>query len=232
MSVFNEVVDAFTTLVLSHDVAVPVAAMHALVLSIERSDANTWMELEDELRNAIASLKRCRHENLGGRTSLSLGSGCDLFMKHVTRAFNQDSGIGEFSQCKEILIQRGEKFANLSLSSRSRIADIGNSFITDSCTVLIHGNSRVVNALILKAAKTKHFNIICTEGSPGNEGNEAAQLFMSAGIPTKIILDCAVGFYMEESNVDMVLVGAEGVMENGGIVNKTGTCRDVMWRIV
>ena len=62
---YSEVVDAFTSLVLSHDVAVPVAAMHALVLSIERSDASTWMELEDELRSAIATLKRCKHEDLG-----------------------------------------------------------------------------------------------------------------------------------------------------------------------
>lgn len=33
-----------------------------------------------------------------------------------------------------------------------------------------------------------------------------------------MILDAAVGACMEE--VDMCLVGAEGVMENGGIVNK------------
>tara|TARA_B110000090_G_C12993903_1_gene297735 strand:- start:18 stop:473 length:456 start_codon:yes stop_codon:yes gene_type:complete len=146
----REVVDAFTSLVLTNDVAVPVAAMHALVLSIERSDACTWMELEDELRSAIASLKRCRHEDLGGRTNLSLGSGCELFMKYVTRAFNLGSVDFDFADCKKELLRRGEKFAGMSLSSRSHIADIGNSFIADSCTVMIHGNSRVVNALILK----------------------------------------------------------------------------------
>lgn len=47
---------------------------------------------------------------------------------------------------------------------------------------------------------------------------ESARLFSERGIPTRVILDAAVGAFMEE--VDLCLVGAEGVMENGGIVNK------------
>lgn len=41
---------------------------------------------------------------------------------------------------------------------------------------------------------------------------------VEAQIPCKLILDAAIGFYMEE--VDIVLVGAEGLVENGGILNK------------
>lgn len=51
---------------------------------------------------------------------------------------------------------------------------------------------------------------------------ESARLFAERGIPTRVILDAAVGAIMEE--VDLCLVGAEGVMENGGIVNKVGNC--------
>ena len=43
------------------------------------------------------------------------------------------------------------------------------------------------------------------------------------GVPTVVILDSAVGYVMEK--VDLVLVGAEGVVESGGIINKV--CR---WR--
>lgn len=43
-------------------------------------------------------------------------------------------------------------------------------------------------------------------------------MFAAAGIPTKVITDSAIGVFMEE--VDLCLVGAEGVMENGGIINK------------
>jgi translation initiation factor 2B subunit (eIF-2B alpha/beta/delta family) len=38
------------------------------------------------------------------------------------------------------------------------------------------------------------------------------------GINAVLILDSAVGYVMER--VDIVLVGAEGVVENGGIINK------------
>lgn len=38
------------------------------------------------------------------------------------------------------------------------------------------------------------------------------------GISCTMILDCAVGYVMEQ--VDMVMVGAEGVAESGGVINK------------
>ena len=41
------------------------------------------------------------------------------------------------------------------------------------------------------------------------------------GIKAKLILDAAIGYYMEE--MDIVLVGAEAVVTNGGIINKVGT---------
>ncbi len=68
------------------------------------------------------------------------------------------------------MLNRGERFAGMSLSSRAKIADIGHSFIQDDCTVLVHGSSRVVDALIMKASESKMFNLIITEGRPSNDG--------------------------------------------------------------
>ncbi|GMF57579.1 unnamed protein product [Phytophthora fragariaefolia] len=48
-----------------------------------------------------------------------------------------------------------------------------------------------------------------------------AEELAKVGIPTTVILDSAVAYYMEQ--VDIVIVGAEGVVENGGIVNSIGT---------
>jgi hypothetical protein len=69
------------------DVAVPVCCMKALLSVIKGSESVTWMQLERELREAIHILKNCDSADLKGRTKISLGSGCDLFMKYVTRAF-------------------------------------------------------------------------------------------------------------------------------------------------
>jgi hypothetical protein len=47
--------------------------------------------------------------------------------------------------------------------------------------------------------------------------NELAKL----DVPVKLLIDSAVAYTMDE--VDMVLVGADGVVESGGIINMMGT---------
>ncbi|CAG8631790.1 6432_t:CDS:2 [Racocetra fulgida] len=42
-----------------------------------------------------------------------------------------------------------------------------------------------------------------------------------AGIPATVIYDSAVGYVIDK--VDAVFVGAEGVVENGGLINAIGT---------
>jgi translation initiation factor eIF-2B subunit alpha len=64
--------------------------------------------------------------------------------------------------------------------------------------------------------------VIVLEGRPDASGPKIAQFYArEAHIPVKIVLDAAMAYIMEQ--VDIVLVGAEGVMENGGVVNKLGT---------
>lgn len=76
--------------------------------------------------------------------------------------------------------------------------------------------------ILLKAASlNRRFQVYITESRPTSLGKKALQNLLDAGIPSKLILDASVGFYIEK--VDMVLVGAEGVVENGGIINQIGT---------
>lgn len=111
----------------------------------------------------------------------------------------------------------------MSLTARNKIARHGAQFIREGQTVLTHGYSRVVASLLLLASGAQHtnFSIILLEGSPDGGGAQAASLYSRAGIPTTVVLDSAMAYVMEK--VDLVIVGAEGVVENGGIVNKIGT---------
>lgn len=47
--------------------------------------------------------------------------------------------------------------------------------------------------------------------------NELAKL----DVPVKLLIDSAVAYSMDE--IDMVFVGADGVVESGGIINMMGT---------
>ena len=86
----------------------------------------------------------------------------------------------------------------LSLSSRVYIAETGHGFVQDGMTVLVHGNSRVVFALLLKASESKQFKVLITEGRPSDDSIKFTKQFIAAGIPTSMILDCAVGAVMDQ----------------------------------
>lgn len=60
-----------------------------------------------------------------------------------------------------------------------------------------------------------------TEGRPNGAGYTAAQTLKEAGVPVTLVLDSGMGYAMEKA--DLVLVGAEAVTENGGIISKIGT---------
>jgi len=204
-------------------VALPVAAIKSLLAVIKRSNANTMMGLQMELSEATHDMLEYARSSsqtllLGGRSHIALASGCELFMKYVTRCFLE---LPDFAECKAQVLERGERFAGISLASRDRIAEVGQAFVQDGHTVLTHGWSRVVSSLLLKAAAHKHFSIIVLEGRPDASGAKAAKVLSDAGIPCTVVLDSAMGYVMEK--VDLVIVGAEGVVENGGIVNKIGT---------
>lgn len=197
------------------DMAVAVAAIKALTYAIGNSTASTMMELEKELKAAADSLQKCN------RSSISLAAGCELFMRYVTRTGALEHS--DLSQSRQRLIERGKTFSAVSMQARERIAELGQRFVREGGVVLVHGFSRVVLALLKEASLAgKHFSVVVTEGRPNpNSGCRMAEVLISYGIPTTLILDSAVAYMMER--IDMVLVGSEGVVENGGIINKIGT---------
>lgn len=65
----------------------------------------------------------------------------------------------------------------MSLQARSKIAELGQGFIQDDTTILVHGVSRVVTGLILKAAESKHFNVVITESRPDSAGYVIVQVY-------------------------------------------------------
>ncbi|XP_068662361.1 uncharacterized protein [Aristolochia californica] len=139
------------------DLAEAVAAIMALAAVTRCSEAMTMMELEIELKKASDTLKSW------DTTSISLSAGCDLFMRYVTRTSALE--YENFSAAKSRLIERGEKFGEISLKARRTIAMLSQDFIFDGCTILVHGYSRVVLEVLKTAAVSgKNFKVCCTDG--------------------------------------------------------------------
>lgn len=108
---------------------------------------------------------------------------------------------------------------NKVINSRKELAKNGQKFITDGCTILIHSFSRAVHQTLIEALNAKkNFTVYVTESAPNKNGVEMYECLRKDNINVTLILDAAVGYIMER--VDLVLVGAEGVAESGGIINK------------
>lgn len=199
----------------SGDVAVAVAAIAALTSVIRASESSTIMGLERELREAAAALQRCNP------TAISLAAGCDLFLRYTTRSSALEAS-GDFATVKRRLIARGQRFAETSKRARATIAELGERFVRPGSTVLVHGHSRVVLSLLRRAAADGiRFSAVVTEGRPDETGLSMARALREVAADVTVILDAAVAHGMER--VDLVLVGAEAVAENGGVINKLGT---------
>lgn len=138
------------------------------------------------------------------------------------------STSGNFDSVKQHLLNNGRLFVSRAKAARERIATYGRGFVKDGSTVLTHGGSRVVGALLGKAAEASasggnvRFKVIYVmNDARGTESKAVVSLLRAKGVPVATISEGAVGYAM--GKVDLVIVGAEGVVENGGVISRLGT---------
>ncbi|KAH1180557.1 hypothetical protein KIL84_009393 [Mauremys mutica] len=195
------------------DVASAVAAIRALLEFLKRDKGETIQGLRANLKNAIETLS-------GVDSSVAVSSGGELFLRFISLTSLEYS---DYSKCKEIMIERGELFLRRISLSRNKIAKLCHTFIKDGARILTHAYSRVVlRVLEAAAASKKRFSVYITESQPDQAGQVYVNFALSKlNVPVTVILDAAVGYIMEK--VNLVIVGAEGVVESGGIINKIGT---------
>ncbi|NWZ50823.1 EI2BA factor, partial [Haliaeetus albicilla] len=200
------------------DVASAVVAIRVLLGFLKQDRGETIQGLRSSLLAAIDTLSRVD-------SSVAVSSGGELFLRFISLTSLEYS---DYSKCKEIMIERGEIFLRKVSLSRNKIAKLCHPFIRDGAQILTHAYSRVVLRVLEAAVESKkRFSVYVTESQPDQAGQvlvnlqKMAKALRKLNIPVTVILDAAVGYIMEK--VDLVLVGAEGVVESGGIINKIGT---------
>ncbi|KAK9900638.1 nagb/rpia/CoA transferase-like protein [Cystobasidium minutum MCA 4210] len=193
--------------------AMPVAAIESLAQVVARSDASTMTELISELESGAALLRKASFN------PVSLSAGADLFLRFVT--LQRPSAHQSFSVHKRNLVQRANDFVNDSHKCVEKIVGFATGMIKDDAVILTHSYSRVVTQSLLHAARQrKRVTVYVTEARPFGLGIKTHAILTKAGIPCQVILDSAVAFAMPQ--VDMVLLGAEALAENGGLINFIG----------
>ncbi|KAK4327824.1 hypothetical protein Pmani_001722 [Petrolisthes manimaculis] len=194
-----------------------IAATRALMESLRLDDSTTLQEFIAKMKEARESLSKT------DVSVVSVSSGCELFLRFITLSHLELEQAADFASCREILLRRGEEYVNTMQESRKRILRSSTNLIKTGMVILTHSRSRNVLAVMKEAAKNgKQFTVYVTESRPDCSGQRMAEDLRSCGIPCTVILDSAVGYMVERVNA--VMLGAEGVCENGGIISKIGTC--------
>ncbi|KAL6710250.1 translation initiation factor eIF-2B subunit alpha [Coniothyrium glycines] len=208
------------------ELTMPVAAIEALVEAIAQSSVSTVAETLDLLERHTAALKASI------ANPISLSAGTDLFQRYLITTLNRPASLNlgpddDFRAIRNHLLSNGKLFVDRAKQSREKIASFGKHFIRDGATVLTNGGSRVVGALLRRAAEssTIRFKVIyiipSSSSSDSQEGDQTVADLRDHNVPVATIHDSAVAYSL--GKVDMVIVGAEGVVENGGIISRMGT---------
>ncbi|XP_041742164.1 translation initiation factor eIF-2B subunit alpha isoform X2 [Coregonus clupeaformis] len=209
----EELVEYFRTQMRTDpDMASAVAAIRTLLEFLRRDKGETILGLRESLKWATDCLT-------GVDSSVAVSSGGELFLRFIslTSLEHQDLAC-----CKRVMEERGELFLEKISLSRTKVAKLCHTFIKDGAKILTHSSSRVVLRVLEKAAaEKKRFTVYVTESQPDTAGKQMADALRRLNIPVTVVLDAAVGCVLEK--VDLVIVGAEGVVESGGIINKIGT---------
>jgi translation initiation factor eIF-2B subunit alpha len=214
------------------DLTMPVAAIESLVLALSHYSTSTISEtlkmIEELSDKLIASTAN----------PISLMAGTDLFRRYLITSLKPGSilgasvGGGDFEAIRRHLLDNGRLFVDRAKAAREQIGQFGRRFVRDGCTVLTTGGSRVVGALLSEAAEASggsvRFKVIYVLPSSATlnaqarpEGADIVSSLRKKGVPVATVSEGAVGYAM--GKVDMVIVGAEGVVENGGVISRLGT---------
>lgn len=210
----SDVADYFIRILQEDDsLSSGIAAIKTLLWVLQETEFDTVQELHSTIQAAVQSMRET------DKPMTSVVSGSELFLRFITLAKFDDKTIQEV---REIMLGRGKSFLAKLLESRNVVAKQATSFISDGCRILTHARSRTVrDTLILAAKMNKRFHVFVTQSFPDKQGEQMQTELEAEGIECTLILDSAIGYVME--TVDMVFVGAEGVVESGGIINRVGT---------
>jgi ribose 1,5-bisphosphate isomerase len=125
-------------------------------------------------------------------------------------------------EARKQVIANADKFIADSENTVKLIGEIGARRILDGDTIMTHCNSSAAASILTTAFRQgKHINVIATETRPRMQGLITVDVMQKAGIPTTLILDSAVRYFMKK--VDTVIVGADAITVSGNLINKVGT---------
>ncbi|KRX03546.1 Histone-fold [Pseudocohnilembus persalinus] len=162
-----------------------------------------------------------QHKILGSRSNFTLKTLAQIFQHYIAKGLKFSSGRG-MEEMKSSIIKIATDLLEYTQKSKNRLRENSLECLQNDSTILVYGySSAVFEILSYGASQGIRFSVIVCESRPNCEGYKMVEGLEKLNIECNLIIDSALGQALEE--VDMVISGAEAVVENGGIINKIGT---------
>ncbi|PHH77448.1 hypothetical protein CDD82_3501 [Ophiocordyceps australis] len=217
-----DIVETYNNLLMSDPALTkPVAAIHALIALLNSVSITTIHETVETLK---AHAKRLKNSVT---IPAPITAGTDLFIQFLISSLNQPGG--DFDALLQHLLQNGRLFAHRAIAAREGVAERGFKYIGEGKTLLTLGASRCVTALLQVAVERRGggpmFRVVYVRDDNRKAENDAVVAKLRRlGIPVAEVAMSSVAHVMGLLHqVDTVIVGAEAVAENGGIISRMGT---------
>jgi ribose 1,5-bisphosphate isomerase len=120
------------------------------------------------------------------------------------------------------VVDASEAFVDQLDRAQEDLGRVGANRLADGDTVMTHCHSTDALACIEAAVEQgKSISAVVKETRPRQQGHITAEQLREAGVPVTLIVDSAARRYLDE--VDHVVVGADSIAADGGVINKIGT---------
>ncbi|MGK9477301.1 hypothetical protein [Melioribacter sp. OK-6-Me] len=134
------------------------------------------------------------------------------YLNELRRVIKTKKSIDEFFK----------KYDNLILNIYDNIYNNCRTILIKHSSFITISNSKTVFEILKRLSKeNKELSVVVTESRPQYEGRILARRLSKEGIEVKLITEAMI--YNESLTCEAGIIGADTVLKNGNVVNKTGS---------
>ena len=219
---YHQVADAIRKMVVRGAPAIGASAAFGMALAAQTLPADGIGELRSNLGIAAEDLKAARP------TAINLTWAVERILRVVNR-----TEIESIPEMRTAVLEQAQRIADEDVEINQRMAEHGAGLIKENETIIHHCNTGALAAVdwgtalgVIRMAhkQGKKPHVLVDETRPRLQGARLTAWELDQyGIPYDLITDNAAGYFLQNGDVDRVLVGADRVAANGDVANKIGT---------
>jgi methylthioribose-1-phosphate isomerase len=217
-----EVIDAIATMVVRGAPAIGCTAAYGVALEARRLAQLSRPEFDEQLNSAFDGLARSRP------TAVNLCWALD----RMREAIAARPGAAP-SELAPALLELAHEIRAQDIAANQAMGALGARLLRDGSTVLTHcnagalataGHGTALGVIRSAVAAGKRLRVFADETRPFLQGARlTAWELLQDGIDVTLISDNMAGHFMQQGEIDAVIVGADRVASNGDVANKIGT---------